>query len=217
MALDRLFQEYEFLAAAADNAFRKMQEDYHECVKCLRRCTDCCHAVFGLFLIECAFIKRHFDELDEAKKEEILIRAAKADQDLVQLQKKLEYYTDDPHVQAYALSRERVRCPLLNDQEECDLYPFRPITCRAYGIPVAVHNEAHVCWKAGFERGKSYSTFNLDAVYERLYRLSKQLLDESGQSDTDRASYLISVSKALQTPFEDLINGSLAKEEDETD
>ncbi|HIE12750.1 MAG TPA: hypothetical protein EYP63_04900 [Desulfotomaculum sp.] len=201
----QLFHEYGLLAAAADKAFRKMEEEYGECIKCRRGCTDCCHAVFGLFFIEAAFINCRFNELGRAKRAKILLRAAQADKDLERLQRRLAYYTEDPQMQAYALSRERLRCPLLNENEDCDLYPFRPITCRVYGIPVAIHGRAQVCWKAGFERGKSYPAFDLDAVYERLYLLSKKLLAGSGEQDTERASYLVSVSKSLQTPLRELI------------
>lgn len=205
MVLDRLFQEYGLLASAADKAFHKMAEEYGECIKCRRGCTDCCHAVFGLFLVEAAFINCRFNELGREKRAEVLSRVAQADKELDQLQRRLACYTEDPHMQAYVMSRERLRCPLLNESEECDIYPFRPITCRVYGIPVAIQGRARVCWKAAFERGKSYPAFDLDAAYEHLYRLSKKLLAEAGQRDTERASYLVSVSKSLQTPLKELI------------
>jgi hypothetical protein len=104
------------------------------------------------------------------------------------------------------LSKERVRCPLLNQKEECIIYPHRPITCRVYGIPTAIQGQARVCGKAAFEKGESYPTFDLDACYKELYRLSKELLVQMGQSDMEKASLLISVSKVLKTPLEEIIN-----------
>lgn len=208
MVFEELFAAYEEISAAADAAFAKMQRDYGAAVKCAHGCADCCHAVFGLFLVEAAYIRSHFERLPAGEQEEILRRAEQAEEEIRLVQKKLNYYTDDPVMQAYALSRQRVRCPLLNAKDECALYPHRPVTCRVYGIPVAVRGRAQVCWKAGFERGKEYPTFNLDAAYRELCRLSVLLLTEAKQPDAaERASLLISVAKALQTPVEALIRG----------
>lgn len=205
-----LLPAYEVLVNAADQAFIKMQREYGAAIKCARRCTDCCYAVFGLFLIEAAYLKYHFDMLDESIRMEILRRAAQAAEELRLIQKRLNYYTDDPVMQGYALSRQRVRCPLLTEEDECALYPYRPITCRVYGIPVAVQGRARVCWKAGFERGKQYPTFNLDVAYKELYRLSQLLLGSSGREDAaERAAVLISVPKALTTPLEALMKGEI--------
>ena len=204
-----LFRAYEELAAVADKAFRRMEQEYGDKVKCEIHCTDCCHAVFGLFLIESVYLKYCFDKLDEDQKRAALLRADQADEDLAKLEEKLEMYRDDPQLQAYALARQRIRCPLLDDQQNCILYPYRPITCRVYGIPTVINGKARVCWKAGFEAGESYPTFNLDAVYGHLYRLSQELLEKAGQTDMERATFLVSVSKSIKTPVEDLVSEKL--------
>ncbi|MEW5762609.1 MAG: YkgJ family cysteine cluster protein [Bacillota bacterium] len=204
-----LFREYEALVAAADGAFRKMEEKYPRQITCRPGCSDCCHAVFGLFLIESVYIKDRFDKLDDTEKAGALARTEQADADLAELRKRLEELKDEPELQARILARQRIRCPLLNEREECILYPYRPITCRVYGIPTAIQGRAHVCWKAGFAAGEAYPTFNLDAVYGHLYRLSRELLEKAGQTDVKRASFLISVSKSIKTPIDDLLKEKL--------
>ncbi|MGQ9512332.1 YkgJ family cysteine cluster protein [Thermodesulfitimonas sp.] len=211
VVLEELFAAYEEINAAADATFAKIQRDYSAAVRCTRGCADCCYAVFGLFLVEAVYLRSYFGKLPAAVQEEILRRAEQAEEEIRLVQKRLNYYTNDPVMQAYALSRQRVRCPLLNAKDECMLYPHRPVTCRVYGIPVAVRGRAQVCWKASFERGKEYPTFNLDAAYRELYRLSALLLAEANLPDAaERASLLISVAKTLQTPAEALIRGELA-------
>ncbi|MEW6771647.1 MAG: YkgJ family cysteine cluster protein [Bacillota bacterium] len=207
--LSKLFADYEELASLADQAFERMRRGYGDLIKCQLHCTDCCYAVFGLFPVEAVYLRHQFDKLDQAVREEILRRAEQADGDLQRLQEKLARFADDSQMQAYVMARERVRCPLLNEQDECALYSFRPITCRVYGIPVAVRGKGQVCWKAGFERGDSYPTFDLDAVYKDLYRLSQELLNEGGATDMEKAGLLLSVSKVLRTPLEDLMQGEL--------
>lgn len=207
---DDLFAQYGQLVAAADEAFCRMERDYGPNIRCQIHCADCCHAVFGLFLIEAVYLRSQFEKLTAEEQRAVVLRAGRADEQLLQIQRKLEAYTDDPHLQAYALARERVRCPLLNDKDECVLYPVRPITCRVYGIPTVINGTARVCWKAAFERGRSYPVFNLDAVYRALFVLSREMLERSGQKDTDRASILLSVARSLRTPVQDLIAGNIA-------
>jgi len=209
MNFDQLFQRYESLVAKANQAFQKMQEEYGECIKCKLHCSDCCHAIFGLFLIEAAYLQRHFKELAIKEKRAALLRGENSEKEHRELEKKLKLYANDPHMTSYCLSKERIRCPLLNDHQECILYVYRPITCRLYGIPLVIKGKAHVCWNAGFKKGEPYPTFNLDEAHRELYLLSRELLGRAGRKDLERASLLISMSKAIKTPIKVLINEDL--------
>lgn len=202
-----LFKEYELLAAKADSAFQAMEKEYGNCIKCEINCSDCCHSVFGLFLIESAYLNRQFAGLDEGERLATLSRADQMDRELLEIEKKLQEYKDNPREMSLAMARARVRCPLLNDGQKCSMYEHRPITCRVYGIPTVVNGGIHACWKGGFERGKAYPAFDLDGMYRELYQLSQKLLAESGAGDMDRASLLVSVSKSVRTPLEDLVKG----------
>ncbi|MDI6710872.1 MAG: YkgJ family cysteine cluster protein [Thermoanaerobacterales bacterium] len=203
-----LITRYEQLALAAEQAFEQMRGEYPEEVKCERGCIDCCHALFGLFLIEAAYLREKFEQLGPDRKREVLARAGEAEEQLRRIQERLKAaYPDDPDMQAYAMARERVRCPFLNDRGECAGYPFRPITCRVYGIPVTVQGAGRACWKAAFAPGRPYPAFNLDRVYRELHELSRALLEKAGQQDLDRASLLLPVSTALKTPPQSLLRG----------
>ena len=203
-----LFKQYEELVNKADQAFQKMGQEYGSCIKCKRQCSDCCNAIFGLFLIEIAFIQHHFSRLDGMVRQEVIVRADKAAEDLKKIEEKLQAYDDDPQMKSYALSKERLRCPLLDVNQECTLYPFRPITCRVYGIPTAVQGKARVCGGGAFKKGESYPTFDLDGAYRTLYQLSKDLLAKAGLNNMEQASLLLSVSKAIKTPLKDLMQES---------
>ena len=133
------------------------------------------------------------------------MRGNKADKELKKLEKRLQTNGRAPEMGTESLARERIRCPLLGDNEECVLYPHRPITCRVYGIPTAIQGKAHVCGKAGFKSGKTYPIFDLDRAYQELYLLSGELLKEAGRSDPEKASLLISVSRVIKTPLGELV------------
>lgn len=208
-----LFKEYEQLAAKADSAFNQVEKDYASYINCVTGCTDCCYSVFGLFLIESVYLKHHFDKLDRKIRREAILRSNKADKELMRIEQKIrDNNLSDPRVLARALGRERVRCPLLNDDGKCILYSYRPITCRVYGIPTVSGGNTHVCYKAGFKEGESYPTFDLDNVFRELHFLSRKLLGRAGQRNMERASFLLSVPKIIKTPVTDLIKENIGNE-----
>lgn len=207
MKLGPFFHNYELLVDKSEIAFRNVKEKHGGCVKCELHCSDCCNAVFGIFLVEALYIREHFEHINDDKKQAIIERAKEADQAIEDLQKKLKTFEGDPGMQAYTLARERVRCPMLDDNDECVLYQRRPITCRVYGIPTKIHGKTRSCGKAGFINGETYPILDLDSLYRDLYILSKDILTEAKieSRDEDKASLLISMSKVIQTPVNDLI------------
>ena len=207
MDFSYLFEPYENIVSRADEAFEQAKEKFPECLRCEPHCADCCHAVFGLFLIEAVFLKRDFDQLDEEERQAALRRGRDADNALEKLEGTLRSFKDDPQMISYSLARARIRCPLLNDHDECVLYPYRPITCRVYGIPTRVRGVPRVCGKAGFKKDQEYPLFDLDEVHRELHQLSRELLERAGGKDPEIATLLISVSKIIKTPFEELITG----------
>jgi len=202
-----LFEPYENIVSRADEAFQQAKEEFPECVRCEPHCADCCHAVFGLFLIEAAFLKRDFDQLGEEEREAALKRGRDADQALEKLEGTLRSFKEDPQMISYSLARARIRCPLLNDHNECVLYPYRPITCRVYGIPTRVRGVPRVCGKAAYKKDQEYRLFDLDEVHRDLHQLSRELLQRAGGKDLEMSTLLFSVSKVIKTPFEELITG----------
>ncbi len=201
-----LFDRYENLVSAADRAFERMQREYPNCVSCTPQCADCCHAVFGVFLIEAAYLRHHFVQLPKEIRTAALTRSEDTDREIETLQKRMKAFENDPDMKAYSLARERIRCPLLSENKECILYPRRPITCRVYGIPTVIQGQARVCKESAFKARKSYPAFDLDATYKELYLLSGELLGGSQAAQAaEKASLLVSVSMAIRTPIEDII------------
>lgn len=203
----QLFRDYEFLVDQAEKAFQEVVGKYDACIRCERGCTDCCHAVFGLFHIEAAYIQSQFSALPLSIRTPAFERCREAEKKLEALSRRFEEGRGDPQKQVQALAIERVRCPLLDASGDCILYSHRPITCRVYGIPTYIQGKSRVCGKANFEQGKKYPVFDLEGTYRQLHRLSMALLGDSGCEDLEKASLLISVPKALTIPVEKLMKG----------
>jgi len=203
-----VFGKYEALVAEVDKIFQAVKDAHKECVSCEIRCSDCCHAVFDLTLVEAVYMSERFRKFfGEKEREPILDRAETVDRKYYQIKKKLQKMHIDegksPDDVLIALSQERVRCPLLNAEDLCDLYEWRPITCRVYGIPTAIGGKPHICEHAKFQEGISYPTVNLDKMNDRLFALSRELIEQIGAKHEKMRMSLVPPSVALITEYDD--------------
>jgi len=199
------FEKYKVLVKAADDAFLKVAEEFPKEVRCKVTCSDCCHALFDLSLIEALYINTCFKEtLKEEKQTSILEKANRIDRQIYKIKrnayKKLQAGGKEEEIIA-ELALERARCPLLNSEEQCDLYAFRPMTCRFYGIPTAIGGAGHTCGLSGFEKGKAYPTINLDSIHGRLYALSAELVEGIKSKHVKMKDVLVPLSMSLLTDY----------------
>jgi len=111
---------------------------------------------------------------------------------------------------------ERVRCPLLNEKDLCDLYDNRPLTCRFYGIPTAIGGAGHTCGKSDFKQGEQYPTVNLDNVYNQLQQISAELLRDIKSKNVKLADLLVPLSSAMVMDFDEVFLGVADEPEEQT-
>lgn len=201
------FKKYEALVDTAEKAFEQVSTQFSDCVRCKTGCSDCCYALFDISLIEALYIHHHFkNALDEERREALIEKANYADRQIYKIKRRAYKATTGGQQETKVLSamtNERVRCPLLNDDKRCDLYPYRPITCRLYGIPTAINGVGQTCGMSGFEPGKPYPTVQIDIFYRRLYELSLELVKAIRSRHRKMADMLIPLSMALITDYND--------------
>jgi Fe-S-cluster containining protein len=205
--LEPIFKKYEAFVKQIDEVFEKVRSDHPECVKCEVECADCCHAIFDLSLVEALYINRKFLDTLEDKKADILEEANRIDRKLHQLKRKafksVESGEKTEEQVLLEMAAERSRCPLLNKENCCDLYAFRPVTCRLYGIPTSIGGRGHTCGLSGFKEGASYPTANLDAVNAKLNALSQEIVAAIDSTHVKMGDVLMPVSMALLTIFDE--------------
>jgi Fe-S-cluster containining protein len=213
---EELFPRCEVLHRKVDVLFKTIQEKYPDSVRCRIRCCDCCHAVFGLFPVEAAYINYHFSKLDRKVRRDVLKRAEKAEVAMLKVKDTLKVFEDDPKMKVYGIGKQRVRCPLLNDKEECVLYERRPVICRIYGVPYSLHKGkkelAYVCGMSGFEAKVSYPTVKLDPIYQELANLSVEMLKDAGfLNPAVKARLMLPIERIVRMSFDDIVNGNFGE------
>ncbi len=217
MNFEPYLKKYKALVQQVDMAFEKVQKEYDDCVRCKVGCADCCHALFDLTLIEAVYIKQKFDsKFAKEGREELIERANQADRQTCRIKRQAYKEHQDGKSEQEILEEmatKRVRCPLLNSEDQCDLYDARPITCRLYGVPTVIGDQAHTCGLSGFKKGQSYPTAKLDAIQQKLYEISFELAQEIKSRYPKLAEMLVPVSMALLTDYSEEYLGVKADEE----
>lgn len=211
MNFESYFKQYEALAARADAVFDQMKADFSGSVACRLGCSDCCHALFDLTLIEALFIKTRFDQVFSGEDRTRLIdRANVADRQTYKLKRQAFKAHQAGRSETQVLEKmaeHRVRCPALGDDDLCEIYEFRPITCRIYGIPTVIGGKGHTCGMSAFEPGQRYPTVKLDAINQRLYDISFALAQEMRSKYPKLAEMLVPLSMALLTDYSEIYLG----------
>ncbi len=199
------FVKYEALVHIVDAVFDRVKKEYPKEVFCREKCSDCCYAIFDLTLIEALYLKDKFLESFSGKtKNEIIEIADKTDRALVKLKrdafKQVKEGKDQLEIVGQ-MSQERVRCPLLGENNLCVMYEHRPITCRVYGIPTSTAGVSHICGRTNFVQGEPYPTLNMDKIYSQLQLLSAELIKDINSENIKMHEMLVPVSMALVTDF----------------
>lgn len=205
MNLKTHFVKYEALVQMVDGIFERVKNEFPKEVFCREKCSDCCYAIFDLTLIEALYLNNKFLETFSGKAKNDLIEIAdKTDRALVKLKreafKKVQNGTDQLEVVG-TMSQERVRCPLLGENNLCVMYDHRPITCRVYGIPTSTAGVSHICGRTNFIQGQPYPTLNMDKIYTQLQLLSAELIRDINSEQIKMHEMLIPVSTAMINDF----------------
>jgi Fe-S-cluster containining protein len=205
------FQEYEALRATADAVSKKVSSAFPLEFKCQPQCDDCCYALFDLTLIEALYINHQFHrQLSDDQRAAIIEKANHADRRLYKIKRDAAREAGQGKSEEEIIDRMgriRIRCPLLNDENMCALYDSRPITCRLYGIPLAIGGKGRTCGISGFKPGESYPTVSMDKLTHALYGLSARLVREIQSRHHRMGEILVPLSMALLTEYNETYLG----------
>jgi Fe-S-cluster containining protein len=205
-SLQPIFTRYELLCAEADNLFERVRRLHPDCVTCALGCSDCCHAVFDLPLVEALYLNRQVHQTFGFGPRHSAIIGAAGDADRLAARIKRDLYRSSKEGNTRQVladaARTRIRCPLLDGEDRCLLYAYRPVTCRLYGVPAAIAGEAHVCGKSAFSKGRPYPTVALEKIQDRLAAMSHEIAQVLGTRFKELHLVYVPVSMALLTCYD---------------
>ena len=205
-SLEPIFARYELLCAEADKIFEQVRHLHPDCVTCSLGCSDCCHAMFDLPLVEALYLNQKFCQAIAFGPQHSAIVHAAGDADRLAARIKRDLYKSSKDGKTRQVmedaARTRIRCPLLDAEDRCRLYEHRPITCRLYGVPAAIAGEAHVCGKSAFHKGQPYPTVAMEKIQDRLAAMSQDIAQTLGTRFKELHLVYVPVSMALLTRYD---------------
>ena len=198
MEKDSIEPKFHSLLSEVDKAFAALKQRYAAEICCGPGCDDCCHAVFSVSLAEAYFIERHVRSRLLFENPEVFEKVRKRAEDFKkELEQKEVRFSpvgnDQASMELYG--QWRIRCPMLADDRRCAIYQLRPLTCRAYGLPLSISGRGHVCGLSGFTQGTDYPTIKMDNIHRYLLDLSKKLVEikELGPEMATKREFLAAV------------------------
>ena len=198
--------KYRHLRDGADKAFAQVSAAHPQQVRCGLGCSDCCHALFDLSLVEAMALNAAFNaNFSGARRSAILARADEAERLGEKVKREAHKALQEGKSSAEILdviAKARIRCPLLGENDTCDLYEDRPITCRLYGIPTEIGGQGHTCGKSGFTAGTSYPTVRVEKLQDALLTLSAEMVAAMGSRHRRMADVLVPVATALMNAYD---------------
>jgi len=140
-SLQQILESYEALLEDVDKKCTEVLKNIPK-IPCRKGCTDCCKQIFPLSLVEAFYISENFKTLPRKKRRKLQSKAKKAQEKLSKLNLK-KFETESDSITEIAEKRNqfaneirgtKIICPLLNDENLCDLYSARNHDCRIHGV-----------------------------------------------------------------------------------
>ncbi len=121
--------------------FRRARASLLEAIPCGRGCSECCVGIFPITRLDARGLRSGLHTLPTTQRDAIIARAAdqvrliEASYPGLHSTPSLDEWADttiDEMVEQFS----HVPCPALGSDGSCQVYAFRPITCRTMGIPI---------------------------------------------------------------------------------
>ena len=170
---------YETLSDRVDLFHVRVNDSYPEALNCRVGCSSCCHQHLSVVPLEWRRIRAAVESLSTASREGLARR-----------------------VQA---GRSDPRCPLLGDDERCQVYDARPMICRSHGLPIqiGIPPVRDVC-PLNFTDGPHIESLESDLVLdvERINQMLGLMCTLEGDDPTARVDLFDGLSELLNSPGE---------------
>lgn len=137
--MQELLKRYQDLLAEVDAWFNDCVALFPRQISCHRGCSACCRGLFEISLLDAALLKQGFLTLDPVVRSECLVKAQARVDELQTLWPEFRppYILNQlPHDDWQEMPEgDPTPCPLLSPIGACQVYAWRPLTCRLHGLP----------------------------------------------------------------------------------
>lgn len=141
MTVAALMHNYNALLEDVDRQFQRVRARHAPRISCGKGCARCCCGLFDVSLPDAVRLAGALDQLSENMRAMVAARASVLHSQLLQAEPQLEtpfflQALPPDRIDRLVESIPDARCPFLDDQDHCLVYPQRPLACRLEGLPM---------------------------------------------------------------------------------
>jgi Fe-S-cluster containining protein len=136
-----ILTQYRELLVKVDHWFARCSDSSPHQIRCRTGCSHCCRGLFDITLLDAALLRSGFTNLPGAVREDLRSKALKRITDIQLLlpdfiQPFLLDNLSDEELSSIMPEDDDTPCLLLDSDQRCLLYDYRPLTCRLHGFPL---------------------------------------------------------------------------------
>jgi Fe-S-cluster containining protein len=195
-----MIDRYQKICRQVEEEFQRNRALHGDRIQCRAGCSDCCHQLFQITEIEAAEISRAVNEMQADQRHGLRKKAAaylRERQRLVSVQGEPEAWGSLPP------PGTRLACPALDQNGACSIYPYRPLICRKFGIPLWNPDRpgrVYAC-ELNFRPGEEIVDPALIQIQTSIHQDWKQVQADYNRSGGRRDPEPITVARALIEDF----------------
>lgn len=191
------------LADDWETEFARNKQLHGDKIHCRKGCSDCCHHLFQITEIEAAYISTGVKTLPNEKRQALQQRARKH---LAERKQLLANHDIPDAWGSLPPPGSRLACPALED-DACQIYEFRPVICRKYGIPLyhpQKPDRISAC-ELNFKPGDEIDDGQLVQIQTELHRQAVEVQSEYNGAGGRRDPKAINVARAILEDFSNFL------------
>ena len=158
------FTKYKKYLNTIDQVLAGYFEDQKEYIFCKKGCAHCCETgQYPCSELEFKFLLLGFFKIPMAEQQKVIKRIKALKEEYKNIENKKDY---------------KFRCPFLNEEGICDVYDYRFLICRTFGLLTILHNDKCIvpfCHSLGLNYSNVYDENNkridFDKVEKEGYKL----------------------------------------------
>lgn len=196
--------EYRNICESWDQEFERNRQLHGDRIQCRSGCSACCSQLFQITEPEAAVISQGVQTLDantaEALKEKAL-RYLGARAEL------LARGVGDEAWGSLPPPGSRLACPALSEAGECKIYPYRPLICRRFGVPLWNPDRpgrVYAC-ELNFREGEAIEDNRLIQIQTDLHQQWKRFQRDYNVRGGYRDAKPLTIARAILEDFAALL------------
>lgn len=180
----------------AEHWFRRARAGILEAIPCRQGCSHCCMGSFPITVLDAIELRRGLASLGSSVREDVVRRARGQASNIEESFPRLQSspFLDEwsqPEIDAAVDHLGELPCPALNSSGACEVYSFRPMTCRMMGIPVEQNGQVQGACEV--------------QTFVPIKRVPRALRDEEDQLAAQEQTALDSLAPTLPVQREEVL------------